>query len=262
MMKGTHIALAAVVAVAVAVAWLLLRTTVVDGPRQDIEAASQARASATETERLNAALASQGGVGDAQFLDCTLSETLPNFTISWDRAPGERIFGATVEGRVHDARPGSSYRDRSGDDDTIEREELAFDDTTANWRTIVLRVEVLNDFDSQTDMPSEIEVVLWLDGGTDPETILNGFQGQHIFAVLEEPGRLEPSTAYPVARNGALIGVVIDDGSISLPGLDEIEDAYVDGLTSISAIEAAAEAPATVLPLSTAKGYWERTDCS
>lgn len=246
----------------VAVAGILVGIAVVDAARTDDVTTSQAPASAIDTERLNDALANQGGVGDAQFLDCTLRETLPNFAISWDGAPEERIFGATIDGQVHDVRPGSSHRDSVGNDDTLKREDLAFDDKTANWRTVVLSVEVLNDFDSQTDMPSEIEVVLWLDGATDPEVILRGFQGQRIFAVLEKPGRLEPSTAYPVARNGALIGVVSDDGSLSLPGLDVYEDRYMDELTTVSAIETAAKAPVIVLPLSTEKGYWERTDCS
>lgn len=221
-----------------------------------------ATGSAKDIERLNEALARQGGAGDAQWLDCTLSETLPNFTISWNGDPGVRIFGATVDGRVHDVRPGSSHRDSVGDDDTIQREDLAFDDKAANWRTVLLTVEVLNDFDGETELPSEIEVALWLDGTTDPEVIRKGLQGQRIFAVLEEPGRLEPPNAYPVARNAALIGVVSEDESLSLPGLEVYEEAYLDGLTTITAIEAAAEAPGVVLPLSMEKGHWERTDCT
>ncbi len=246
---------------AVAVAGLLVGAVVVNAVRTSDVVAPPTQASAEDTERLNEALASQGGPGDAQLLDCSLSETLPNFMISWDGDPAVRIFGATVEGRVHEVRPGSSHRDSVGDDDAIQREDLEFDDKAANWRTVLLTVEVLNDFDPKAEMPSEIEVALWLDGTTDPEVILRGFQGQRIFAVLEEPGRLEPSTAYPVARNGALIGVVSESGSLSLPGLEEYEDAYLKGLTTISAIEAAAKAPVTVLPLSTEKGYWERTDC-
>lgn len=219
-------------------------------------------ASAAETDRLNAALASQGGVGDAQWLDCGLSETLPNFRISWDGGPEERIFAATIDGRVREVRPGSSQRDSVGDDGAIARDEVAFDDPSATWRTVVLRVEVSNDFDPHAELPTEIDVVLWLDGATDPDVILDGFRGQRVFAVVEEPRRLEPSTAYPVARNGALIGVVAEDGSVSLPGLEESEGAYLDGLDSISEIEAASRVPAIVLPLSTAKGYWERTDCA
>ncbi|MBX3088660.1 MAG: hypothetical protein KF742_09215 [Cryobacterium sp.] len=257
-MRKLYLILASVVAVA----GLVVGVAAVHALRSSDVAESQSRASVIDTERLNVALASQGSVGDAQLLDCTLSETLPNFTVAWDGGPGERIFGATIDGKVHRVRPGSSYRDSVGGDDTVERENLAFEDKTANWRTVVLSVEVLNDFDPKADMPSEIEIVLWLDGATDPEVVLKGFQGQRIFAVLEDPGRLEPSSAYPVARNGALIGVVSDDGSLSLPGLDVYENVYMDGLTTLSAIEAAAEAPPTVLPLSTEKGYWERTDCS
>lgn len=247
---------------AVAVAGLLVGITAIEATTPDDAAEPQTRASVIDTQRLNEALASQGSVGDAQLLDCRLSETLPNFTVSWDGAPGERIFGATIDGQVLDVRPGSSHRDSVSDDDTLLRQDLAFDDKAANWRTVILSVEVLNDFDSQTDLPSEIEIVLWLDGATEPETIIKGFQGQRIFAVLEEPGRLEPSNAYPIARNGALIGVVSEDGSLSLPGLEVYEVGYMDGLTTISAIETAAKAPATVLSLSTEKGYWERTDCS
>lgn len=258
-MRKTRVILAS----AVTVAGLLAGIVIVDAVRtRTVIAAPAATASAEDIARLNDALTRQGGIGDAQLLDCTLSETLPNFTISWDGDPGVRIFGATVEGRVQDVRPGSSYRDSVSDDDTIQREDLTFDDPAANWRTVILTLEVLNDFDPKTELPSEIEVALWLDATTDPEVIRKGFQGQRIFAVLEEPGRLEPPTAYPVARNGALIGVILEDGSLSLPGLGVEEEAYLNGLTTAAAIEAAAKEPATVLPLSMEKGYWERTDCS
>lgn len=254
-MRKTHVAIAS----AIAVAGLLAGVAVVDAVRSSNIVAAPATASAEGIERLNEALAGQGGAGDAQWVDRTLSETLPNFTVSWDGEPGVRIFGATVEGRVHDVRPGSSHRDRVSDDDTLQREDLTFDDQAANWRVVVLTVEVLNNFDPKAELPSEIEVALWLDGTTDPEVIRKGFQGQRIFAVLEEPGRLEPPNAYPVARNSALIGVILEDGSLSLPGLGPEEEVYLDGLTTIAAIEAAAKDPATVLPLSMEKGYWERT---
>lgn len=254
-MRKTRVILASVVAVA----GLIAGVAIVDAVRSSDVVEVPATASAEDIERLNEALAGQGGVGDAQWIDRTLSETLPNFTVSWDGEPGVRIFGATVEGRVNGVRPGSSHHDSVSDDGTLQREDLVFDDQKANWRVVVLTVEVLNDFDPQAELPSEIEA-LWLDGTTDPEVLRKGFEGQRIFAVLEMPGRLEPATAYPVARNGALIGVILGDGSLSLPGLGAEEEAYMDGLTTISAIEEAAESPAFVLPLSMDKGYWERTD--
>ncbi len=249
-----------ILACAIAVAGLAAGAAVVDGVRSSDVASVPSAASPGAVHALNRALSHQGGVGDAQWIDRTLRETLPNFTVSWDGKSGVRIFGATVEGRVHDVRPGSGYRDSVRDGDTLTRDELGFDDPAANWRIVVLTVEVLNDFDPQREMSSEIEVALWLDGATDPEVIRKGFQGQRIFAVLEEPGRLEPPHAYPVARNGALIGLIREDGSLSLPGLHVEEEEYMDGLTTISAIEAAAKEPATVLPLSTENGFWERTD--
>lgn len=255
-MRKTRIAIVS----AIAVAGLLAGAVIVGVVRASNTVAAPATASAEEIERLNEALAGQGGGGVALWMDRTLSDTLPNVTISWDGEPGGRIFEATVEGRVRDVRPGSSHRDSVGDDDTMQREDLAFDDPAASWRTVVLTVEVLNDFDHRAEVPSEIDVALWLEGTTDPEVVREGFQGQRIFAVLDEPGRLEPPSAYPVARNGALIGVVLEDGSFSLPGLEEKEEAYLDGLTTIAAVEAAAEKPAVVLPLSMEKGYWERTD--
>lgn len=256
-MRKRYVAIAGSVAViGLAVGGLLVN---VAGSSNSVVAAP-AMGSPEDVERLNTTLAGQGGAGDAQWIDRTLSETLPNFTISWDGKPGVPVFEASVEGRVLDVRPGASHRDSVGDDDSTKREDLAFEDPGANWRTVILRVEVLNDFDPETEMPSEIEVALWLDGTTDPEVVRKGFQGQRIFAVLETPGRLEPSTSYPVARNGALIGVVLEDGTVSLPGLGEEEKAYLDGLTTIAAIQAAAEEPPIVLPLSMEKGYWERTD--
>ncbi|WP_309066443.1 hypothetical protein [Microbacterium sp.] len=255
-MRKTRVILAS----AIAVAGLLVGAAVVDAVRTSDVLTAPAMASAEDVQRLQDALSAQGGVGDAQWVDHTLRETLPNFKVSWDGKPGVRIFAATVEGRVHDVRPGSSYHDSVSGDDTIKREELAFDDPDANWRVVVLTVEVLNDFDPEGELPSEIEVALWLDGTTDPEVIRKGFQGQRIFAVLEEPGRLEPPHAYPVARNGALIGVVREDGSLSLPGLDVEEEEYLGGLTTISAIVAAAKEPETVLHISTENGSWVRTD--
>lgn len=253
---------------AIAVAGLLAGIAAVGAVRASNTPAAPvtapATASAEEIEHLNEGLSGQRDAGTAIWIDRTLRETLPNFTVSWDGEPGVRIFEATVEGRVRDVRPGSSHRDSVSGDDTIHRADLAFDDPAANWRTVVLTVEVLNDFDptgsAAAELPSEIEVVLWLNGSTDPEVVLEGFQGQRIFAVLEKPGRLEPPSAYPVARDGALIGVVLEDGSFSLPGLDEQEEAYLDGLTTIVAVEAATKEPAVVFPLSMEKGYGERTE--
>jgi hypothetical protein len=193
------------------------------------------------------------------WLDRTLSETLPNFKVSLGGERAVPIFDATVEGRVVDVRPGASHRDSVGPDDAIVREDLKFDDGTATWRTLILTVDVLSDFDPATELASTIEVILWLDGTTDQEVIRKGFQGQRIFAVLEAPGRLVPATAYPVARNGALIGVIVEDGTFSLPGLGEEEKAYLGALTTVDAIEAAAKKPSVVVTLTNANGFWERT---
>lgn len=252
-----------VIASAVAVAGLAVGAVIADAVRDSTAVvapvAAPIAASAGDIQRLNEALAAQGGTGDAVWLDRTLSETLSNFKVSWDGAPGVRIFDATVEGRVLDVRPGTSHRDSVGDDDIIVREDLEFDDKTAMWRTLVLTVEVLRDFDPASELATKVEVVLWLDGTTDPEIVRKGFQGQRIFAVLEGPGRLDPGTAYPVARNGALIGVVLEDGSFSMPGLGEDEKAYLAGLTTMDAIDAAAKQPSIEVSVSTAKGFWERT---
>lgn len=259
-MRTTRFAIVSATAVAGLVVGFIvtdaIRTSTVDAAAP---ASTRAVASAEDVERLNDALARQSGAGDAEWFDRTLEEALPNFKISLDGDPGVRMFDATVEGRVLDVRPGTSHRDSVSGDDTIVRESLEFDDTNATWRTVILTVEVLNDFDPKTELSSKIEVALWLDGTTNPEVVRKGFQGQRIFAVLDEPGRFEPATAYPVARNGALIGVVKGDGSLSLPGLGEEERAYLDGVTTIAAVKEATSGPTVVLPVSTTEGYWERT---
>lgn len=201
---------------------------------------------------------SQAEVGDAVWLDQTLSDALPNVTFSWDGEPGAPAYGAVIDGHVREIVEGAGYRDSIDDNDAQHREVLPFDSTEANWRMVVLTVEVVDDFGASTELPSVIEIGVRLDGTTDPEMVRKGFEGQHVFAVLNAPGLLEPKEAYTVARNGALIGVVLDDGSVSLPGLGVEEGSYVDVLTTLKAIEAAAQTPPVVISITTENGFPER----
>ncbi|WP_435748716.1 hypothetical protein [Microbacterium sp. PMB16] len=183
---------------------------------------------------------------DAVWWDEHLSEALPNTKFSVDGAAARSAYAAAVEGTVVAVSEGASYRAHIGDEGISEIEKLPFDSPGAQWRVMILTLQVADDFG--TALPATIEFGMTIGTGFDAEIVREAFEGGHIFAVLEER---DPSddVQYALARAQTLIGSIDDDGTLSLPVLGDGQSSYLDGLTSLDAVREAATEPPTVIEL-------------
>lgn len=192
---------------------------------------------------------------DGIWLDQQLREALPNVEFSIDGSPAQPAYGGVVEGHVTAVAEGASYRDEIGTDGARSA-ELPFDSPDATWRMIVLTIDVENDFDPTTEAPESVRLGVTFDGGADAKTMLSAFEGQHVLAVLDRPGAFLPDqTLRTAGRSGALLGVVAEDGSISMPLLGEDERDYLNGLTTLEALIAESEKPKSVISVTFDGGY-------
>ncbi|MDQ0727283.1 hypothetical protein [Microbacterium sp. W4I20] len=184
---------------------------------------------------------------DAVWWDEQLSEALPNVKFSVDGASARPAYAAAVEGTVVAVSEEASYRS-SIDDDVFSIEELPFDSSKAQWRVMVLTLQVADDFGTAGELPERIEFGISISPDFDPEVIRRGFEGRHIFAILEERDDISAGDVqYSIGRAQTLIGSIDADGTFSFPALGEAESQYLDGLTTLDAVrDAAAEAPTIV----------------
>ena len=192
---------------------------------------------------------------DGIWLDEQLRDALPNMEFSIDGSPAQPAYGGIVEGQVASVAEVASYRDEIGTDGA-RSVQLAFDSPDATWRLIVLTIDVENDFDPTTKAPKNVRLGVTFDGGADAKSMLSAFEGQHVLAVSDRPGAFPPDQTLRIAaRSGALLGLVDEDGRISMPLLGEDEGDYLNGVTTVEAVIAESEKPKSVVNVTFDGGY-------
>ncbi|GEL95777.1 hypothetical protein [Cellulomonas composti] len=192
-------------------------------------------------------LAARWGMVDGVWFDRSLRDALPNVTFSIDGAPARSVLGGVVEGHVTAVEEGSAYRDEETENGS-RAVEVDFGSPDASWRTVVLTVAVENDFDPSREAPDVLRLAVTFGAGADTETMLKAFAGRHVLAVLDPPNTFTPDpTLRTASRGSALLGLVADDGTISMPVLGEGEAEYLGDLTTIEAVTRAAQEPAQVI---------------
>ena len=183
--------------------------------------------------------------------DRTLAEVLPNQRFSIETANAKPLLSTVVRGKVIGVSAGAAYLDGAEEEST----ELPFDAPNATWRALVMKVQVDDDFDEEREAPRVVEVGLSFDGGVDAELMLRAFEGQEVLLPLEKPGFYRfDRTLYNISHSGSLLGLVSEDGSLSMPALGVNERSYLGELTSIERVSEEAERQKPVITIETRDG--------
>lgn len=220
--------------------------------RHNAARAEGGKSSQALTYAVDHLLARQASI-DAVWVDRNLGEVLPNQTFSVDGSDPQTASAGIVHGRVVEVREGASYR--SGIDGGPST-ELPFDAPDALWRAMVLTIAVQDDFDPSREAEDMVSVGVAFDGEVDAATMLAAYQEQHVLVVLDRLGFFPfDQTLYMPARSGALLGLVAEDGSISMPLLGEEESSYLEGLYTLDHLSAESEVAKPVISLSFDGGY-------
>lgn len=185
---------------------------------------------------------------DATWLDNELRQALPNVAFVVDGVEVGPAYGGIVEARVSAIGEPRAFRDLISEDGA-ESVEVEFGSRETDWQVAVASLEVLNDFDPKSPDDPSIQVAFPLDR-LDVNDLRAGMEGQHVLVVLSREGSFAPDPKIRnIARARALLGLVAEDGAISMPALGANERGYLGGLTTIERVEAASEAPGEVIEL-------------
>lgn len=205
-------------------------------------------------EKAVAAMQARFSQIDAVVLDRELRESLPNVSYSLNGAPDKPASGAVVVGRVTSATPGVGFSQAVATEEAI----VAFDSPEAWWSRMNLTVQVDHLVGTLPESSQSVQVAVGFvrqPGSPDPNVMLRAFVGQRVLVLLDKVPEgfvgYDPQ-AYMVGRGGTGLGFVADDNSISMPFIAESQvdqKNYIGGLTTVDAVIAQAQAPATTIDL-------------
>jgi hypothetical protein len=162
-------------------------------------------------------------------IERTLADLLPNRRFAVDGAEPRAVSSGVVIGTVTAVDGGAGYAVTGADADNGTL--VAFDAEDALWRVAELTVSVSDSFGINEP---EVRIALPFDGRMDREAFLQGFAGQRVIVALAPQGAVQHDrTLYSIAHGGGAIGLVSDEGQLSLPVMGESQAAFMDGLTSV-----------------------------
>lgn len=231
-----------------------------EGLREDAsDLRFQAGAGASAAEQQLGELGVLQDMIDAVYLERNIRECLPNVRFASDAGEGvpRPAYGGVVEGRVVDVSAPRGFRDDIERDTSSSTEVDPFS-PDASWGLVELTVEVADDFDPSVEDPGTVVIGVVIPAPASEKRPLGALEGQRVLVVYEPPGRfeLDPDLRF-VARSGALLGLLADDGAISMPVLGDAEADFLGDLTTVDALAAAAAEPERTIDV-TFDGAYER----
>jgi len=220
------------------------------------EASTGPTASATATSEPSSATdyvlsqsAERRELSDSVGRETNLSEVLPNHLFAvGDRTPAP-LGAGLVFGTITAATPGAAYVEGTGGSEKVD-----FDSPEADWRVLVLTVEVDSAVGAVSGS-STVSIGMVLDPLADIDLTIEGYKSMgEIIAVLNGPGRYDfDGTLYSVRQEGALLGLVSESGEISFPAVRE-ESAFIGDLHTVADVLAEATAPVTITKIARVAG--------
>ncbi len=187
-----------------------------------------------------AQLADRSGLGDENYAE-DLEKSLPNHRYVLGTTGRVVSFSdALAIGTVTRVEKGVGVIWRDEDDYTV----VDFDDSSADTRTALVTMSadhVAGDLD-----PAPRTVTFWVvvPFQADPQRFLEGLAGLgHIAVVLSKDPTPMDSTPWRPIMSDSLIGVIADDGSLSLPALPTDPVTFEGDIVSAAGLLRAARAP-------------------
>jgi hypothetical protein len=154
-----------------------------------------------------------------------------------------------VFGTISEVAPGAAYVD--GVNGT---ESVAFTSADAEWRVVVLTVDVESAV-GEVSGSSSVSIGMIVSGTDDIDRVFEGYRSMgEIVAILNGPGKFDfDSAVYSVRQDGGLLGLVSTTGAISFPAVpDEVE--FIGDLRTVADVLAEATSPVTVTKVDRAFG--------
>jgi hypothetical protein len=187
-----------------------------------------------------AQLADRSGLGDESYAE-DLEKSLPNHHYVLSTTGRVVSFSdALAIGTVTRVEKGVGVIWRDEDDYTV----VDFDDSSADTRTALVTMSadhVAGDLDPGARTVTFRVVIPFQ---ADPQRFLEGLAGLgHIAVVLSEDPTPMDSTPWRPIMSDSLIGVIADDGSLSLPGLPTDPVTFEGHIVSAAGLLRAARAP-------------------
>ena len=212
------------------------------------EASTGPTASATATSDPSSATnyvlslnAERRDFSNAKTREKTLSDVLPNHLFVVGDAKAVPLGTGIVFGTISEVTPGAAYVDEADGSESV-----AFTSEDADWRVVVLTVEVESAL-GEVSGSSSVSIGMVVNGAADIDRVFEGYRSMgDIVAILNGPGKYEfNSSVYSVRQNGGLLGLVSADGDISFPALPDTKK-FVGDLLTVSDVLAEATSPVTV----------------
>lgn len=178
----------------------------------------------------------------------SLTELLANTHYQVGDASPRPLTEAVIVGRVTDVHPGRAFRVEG--DDAPDGIATDFDNPDALWRTVHASVAVESVISGAADevilVGFAFDPTLPLD---DIEKQMIGFEQLLMFLNKSPVFDYDPDV-YGTVFDGALVGLIDDEGHITLPALEETEEAdLLRKAPTIEELRAAAQEPRRVIQL-------------
>ena len=231
--------------VALLVGALLVAGCASGSRRAAVDDSVRAVAAGDPTYALNQLRHNYGEVGGAA---TTLEDSLPNHHVELgDTGQVATYSDALVTGMVTGVSKGVGVIWRGDQDYTV----VGFDDPSADTRTAVVTMTVDEATGALGPDDGPVRFRVLVPSLADPERFAESLAGLGRIAVVlhRDPNDFD-STPWRPLMNDNLIGVIADDGSLTLPGLAR-GTTFAGDLHTVAQLLAAARAPETTTTLDT-----------
>lgn len=197
-------------------------------------------------------------VGDRIVWYQSYEEVLPNVSFRVDDEAPQRLSDVVVVGEVVRVEDGRAFD--AGVEDGPGGEPAEFDDPRARWRTLHLEVEVDEAMSRAADVGETVTVGLAISGGVDPAVMRRGLE--ELGTIVLPLTSSSPVFAYgggdvlSIVEDGAFLGTVAEDETISLPLLDPSEaDVLLGSIRTLPDLRAVLAQPDREIPLRLEAGF-------
>lgn len=178
----------------------------------------------------------------------SLADLLDNTHYQMGEAPARPLTEAVIVGQVTDVQPGRAFTDET--DDAPDGTETDFGDPDAIWRSVHVSIKV------ETVVSGAVVEPVVVGFAFDPRLSVEDIRAQFVgfgsvlLFLNRSPVFDYDPEVYGTVLDGALLGVVDDEGHIALPLVDR-QDAkgLLREASSVEELEAAAEGPERLVRL-------------
>lgn len=211
--------------------------------------ATARRQAVTARERLIQAMSQRAAGASRVIYYDTLAELLPNTKYQVGSGPARSLTEAAVVGRIADVRRGLGFYMPDGD--APRGTETDFDDPRVMWRTVHATVAIESVVAGEIRQSDPVTVGFAFGHTPDFSDIERGLKdlGRVVLLLNKSPVFDYNLDVYGTATDGELVGLVDDDGRITLPFAGDAEGTLLRDSGTVDALRHAAGRPESTIYL-------------